>query len=120
MQNRAELCANLNTAEPPTAPVNITLTEVTSTSVHLGWSSPQNTNGTTTHYTIRCTQSDRDVWFSTSVTTSENVTSLQPFTNYTCCVSASNEGGEGERVCIKLPGEFMHGHTQMDSLDLII
>ena len=85
----------------PSAPRSVNFTEVTSTSVHLGWSSPQYTNGTITHYTIRCTQYGSDVWFSTSVTTNENVTSLQPSTNYTCCVSAKNQAGEGNQSCVK-------------------
>ena len=84
----------------PSAPRSVNFTEVTSASAHLEWSSPQYTNGTITHYTIRCSQSGRNVWFNTSVTTNENVTSLQPFTHHTCCVSANNQAGEGNQSCV--------------------
>ena len=93
---------------PAAAPMNITLSDVTSTSAHLGWSSPQYTNVTITHYTTTC--AGHDVWVSTShVTQTENViASLQPFTNYICCVSVSNEAGIGEGACVNvttLPSE---------------
>ena len=30
----------------------------------------------------------------------ETVSNLQPLTNYTCCISATNEAGEGNDTCV--------------------
>ena len=49
------------------------------------------------------------------------MTTLQPFTNYTCCISASNQVGEGERACITIatiPGE--HGLCKYTLQNIII
>ena len=58
------------------------------------------------------------VQFTSSVdSTSENVTNLQPFTSYTCCVSASNQAGEGDDGCITavtLQGDSVHSTLHVD------
>ena len=101
------------TTEPPSVPLDVAVTEVTPNAVQLEWTTPYYNGTLISHYTITCTQT-RDqalVWQSTSVNaTSENVIDLQPFTDYTCCVSASNQAGEGNQTCVStktLSGEYL-------------
>ncbi len=83
----------------PTRPVDVGITELTSTSFKLEWSRPLHIDGTLLYYQITCLQSLNNVWLSTTVNSSVDVSNLQPFTNYTCCISATNQAGEGSSAC---------------------
>ncbi len=84
---------------PPTKPVDVGINEITSTSFKLEWSRPLHIYGTLLYYQITCLQNLNNVWLSTTVNSSVDVSNLQPFTNYTCCISATNQAGEGSSAC---------------------
>ncbi len=85
----------------PTAPLAVNITDITYKSIQLEWSRPQPINGIISHYTITCLQADGPV-VSLNTTTDglETVSNLQPLTNYTCCISATNQAGEGNDTCV--------------------
>ena len=80
--------------------MDVMVTEVSANSIQLEWTTPHY-NGTLSHYTIACKQARDLVWSSISAVTSEIVVNLQLFTYYTCCVSASNQAGEGNQSCVE-------------------
>ncbi|XP_064392927.1 uncharacterized protein LOC135340507 isoform X2 [Halichondria panicea] len=84
---------------PPTRPVDVGINEITSISFKLEWSRPLHIDGTLLYYQIRCLQNLNNVWLSTTLNSSVDVSNLQPFTNYTCCISATNQAGEGRSAC---------------------
>ncbi len=85
----------------PTAPLAVNVIEVTYKSIQLEWSPPQPANGTISHYTISCLQANGTiVSLNTTADGLETVSNLQELTNYTCCISATNEAGEGNQTCV--------------------
>ncbi len=85
----------------PTAPLAVNVTEVTYKSIQLEWSRPQPINGIISHYTITCLQADGTILsLNTTADGLETVSNLQPLTNYTCCISATNQAGEGNQTCV--------------------
>ncbi len=96
----------LNTADLPTAPLAVNITMVMATLVQLEWSRPQPVNGIISHYTVTCSQSEGSTLrLETAVNESAAVSNLQPFSNYTCCVSATNQVGEGNETCVETTAE---------------
>ncbi|XP_064392932.1 tyrosine-protein phosphatase Lar-like isoform X3 [Halichondria panicea] len=95
-------CVNATTApDLPTAPLAVNVIEVTYKSIQLEWSPPQPANGTISHYTISCLQANGTiVSLNTTADGLETVSNLQELTNYTCCISATNEAGEGNQTCV--------------------
>ena len=48
-----------------------------------------------------CLQGDGTiVRLNTTADRLETVSNLQPLTNYTCCISATNQAGEGNQTCV--------------------
>ena len=85
----------------PTAPLAVNVTELTYKSIQLEWSRPQPANGIISHYTITCLQADGTIMsLNTTADGLDTVSSLQPLTNYTCCISATNQAGEGNDTCV--------------------
>ena len=88
---------------PPTKPEDIVIISSDYKSLTLTWREPVESYGGVLFYDISCSQLQdlNPVQFNTSANTlRKNVTNLQPFTNYTCCVSASNQAGQGNQSCI--------------------
>ena len=88
---------------PPTKPEDIVIISTDYKSLTLSWREPVESYGGVLFYTISCSrlQDLNPVQFNTSANTlRKNVTSLQPFTNYMCCVSASNQAGQGNQSCV--------------------
>ena len=93
--------SNTLISDLPTAPLTVNVTGITYKSIQLKWSPPQPANGTISHYTITCLQANGTiVSFNTTADGLETVSNLQPLTNYTCCISATNEAGEGNDTCV--------------------
>ena len=85
----------------PTVPLAVNITELTFKSIQLEWSRPQPINGIISHYTITCLQANGTiVSLNTTADGLETVSNLQPLTNYTCCISATNQVGEGNDTCV--------------------
>ncbi len=114
---------------PPTRPVDVDITETTSTSFILEWSRPLRIDGTLLYYQITCLQNLNNVWFSTTVNSNVDVSNLQPFTDYTCCISATNQVGEGSSACSDArtnaglyinPSLFIYSHVYIDYMSLAI
>ena len=87
-----------HTFTAPTEPQNFTLATIPMSPQQLqaSWTIPNPTNGLITNYTIQCSSPDAPSF--TEVV--GNVTSfvldrLNPFTNYSCNVSATTVAGEG-------------------------
>ena len=66
----------------------------------LVWSPPHvdDRNGIITSYTVMCSSVDALVHHSTTSETRLTVTGLEPFTNYTCSVSAATIVGSGPAI----------------------
>ncbi len=85
----------------PTAPLALNIPGITYKSIQLKWSRPQPINGIISHYTITCLQANGTiVSLNTTADGLETVSNLQELTNYTCCISATNEAGEGNQTCV--------------------
>ena len=84
---------------PSGPPLNLT-TLVTQRTMSLIWSPPHvdDQNGIITSYTVMCSLVDGLVHRSTTSETRLTVTGLEPFTNYTCSVSAATVIGSGPAV----------------------
>ncbi|XP_064392934.1 uncharacterized protein LOC135340513 [Halichondria panicea] len=95
-------CMNATTApDLPTIPLAVNVTEITYKSIQLEWSRPQPINGIISHYTITCLPANGTiVSLNTTADGLETVSNLQPLTNYTCCISATNQAGEGNETCV--------------------
>ena len=85
--------------EPNGLPQNITFL-LTSRSLTLSWSPPlpSQRNGVIISYLITCSSGDIIINTTRTSSTSLTITGLQPFTNYTCSVSASTIIGDGPAV----------------------
>ena len=66
----------------------------------LFWSPPlaADQNGTITNYTVTCSLVDDIIQHTTTSETKLTITGLEPFTNYTCSVSAATVVGSGQPV----------------------
>ncbi len=86
----------------PTTPLLVNITDITYKSIQLEWSRPQPINGgIISHYTITCLPADGTiVSLNTTADGLETVSNLRELTNYTCCISATNEAGEGNKTCV--------------------
>ena len=84
---------------PSGPPLNLTAT-VTPRTMSLVWSPPHvdDRNGIITSYTVICSLAGIVVHRSTTSETRLTVTGLEPFTNYTCSVSAATVVGSGPAV----------------------
>ena len=81
---------------PSGPPLNLTAS-VTPQTMSLVWSPPHvdDRNGIITSYAVNCSLADV---ISTTSETRLTVTGLEPFTNYTCSVSAATAVGSGPAV----------------------
>ena len=84
---------------PSGPPLNLTAL-VTQRTVSLVWSPPHvdGRNGIITSYTVNCTVNFVTNFTSTTSETRLTVTGREPFTNYTCSVSAATVVGSGPAV----------------------
>ena len=85
----------LSYTEPPSAPRNLKLTDVQSTSITISWSQASDNGGRSDlYYQIEyfptSDQNNRGVIYMRSTTTTYRITSLKPYTQYTIRVSAHN------------------------------
>ena len=87
----------LSYTEPPSAPRNLRLTDVQSTSITISWSQASDNGGRPDlyyqiEYFATSDQNNRGVIYmpSTTTTYSITITSLKPYTQYTIRVSAHN------------------------------
>ena len=83
----------------PSSPAhNVLVYSITSTSIHLSWDPPPDDqrNGIIVHYTVRIVPSlgGTNVYLNTTVT-STVITSLGPYTIYSCSVAAATSAGRG-------------------------
>ena len=84
--------------------VEVAVMNVSERTVQLSWSPPvsSNNHSSVTGFTISCA-SDRAPTVSSQIqgnqTLSSTLTGLQPYTNYTCCVSANSAVGAGPSKC---------------------
>ena len=82
----------------PSAPLNFDLRQSTSSSLLASWDVPATRNGIIQGYTVSCnaTPMATPITFDApSDTLVLNLTSLLPFTNYTCSVTANTSAGAG-------------------------
>ena len=93
----------LNYCIAPSGPPQDFIIAVTSHSINLTWSSPLplQRNGVITSYLINCSSGDSIINTTRTSSTSLTITGLEPFTNYTCSVSASTVVGDGPAVIIQ-------------------
>ena len=85
----------------PTRPVDVIISKTSHTSISLKWSRPEYVNGTLFYYQVVCLYHQNNVSFIQTVNESITVSNLYPFTHYTCCVSATNQAGEGNETCVE-------------------
>ncbi len=108
---------------PASAPVELNYTEVTSTSFQLSWEPvpPEDQNGYILAYLVNVTQiHDHTVSIFFSYTTFVDVQDLEPFTLYSCSVSAATSIGFGpstEHAPIQTleNGKFIYNTTSCTS-----
>ena len=81
---------------PSGVPQNFTIS-VSSRTFTLSWSPPlpSQRNGVITSYLINCSSGDSIINTTKTSSTSLTITGLEPFTNYTCSVSAATNLGDG-------------------------
>ena len=84
---------------PSGPPLNLTIS-VTPRTMSLFWSPPlaADRNGIITSFTVNCSSADDIIQRTTTSETRLTVTGLEPFTNYTCSVSAATVVGSGPAV----------------------
>ena len=84
---------------PSGPPLNLTAL-VTQRTMSQVWSPPHvdDQNGIITSYTVNCSLANVIIHHSTTSETRLTVTGLEPFTNYTCSVSAATIVGSGPAV----------------------
>ena len=83
----------------PSGPPQDFIITVTSHSINLTWSPPlpSQLNGVITSYLINCSSGDNIINTTRTSSTSLTITGLEPFTNYTCSVSAATVVGDGPK-----------------------
>ena len=74
------------------------ITFIDSTTLLLSWSKPIQPNGIITNYSINCSSDDSIYYTDSSVVETGLISGLQPYTNYTCSVSAYTKVGKGPAV----------------------
>ena len=92
--------------------MNLTVS-VTPRIMSLVWSPPHTDvrNGIITSYTVMCSLADATIHHSKTGMTRLTITGLEPFTNYTCSVSAATVVGSGPAVVknvVTKKGKYMH------------
>ena len=100
----------LNYYIAPSGPPQDFIIAVTSHSINFAWSPPlpSQRNGVITSYLINCSSADSIINTTRTSSTSLTITGLEPFTNYTCSVSAATVVGDG-------PAAIIHTMTNEDS-----
>ena len=89
----------------PGPPSSLSLTISTSTSLYLSWGEPEEPNGMITGYNYTCYITGHEnmviqkriglISATVSAIINRNGSGLDPYTNYTCEVTASTQPGEG-------------------------
>ena len=81
----------------PSAPPDHINISTTSTTITLSWSPPRlaHQNGIIVNYQVTCRLKDDVIYQATVSNTRVIITELEPFTNYSCSVSASTVVGSG-------------------------
>ena len=86
----------------PTEPQQVTIVSTLTTSLRLTWSEPAESYGQRVlFYNVNCTSATHTVTVERVYNTTVNVSGLTPNSNYTCCVSASNQAGEGNKISLE-------------------
>ena len=86
----------------PGAPQNIRISNTSSSTISLTWSTPLETYGLTIfRYIINCSTDSRILENAIHYTDIHNATlfNLHPFTTYNCCVAANSNHGRGKLAC---------------------
>ncbi|KFM60834.1 hypothetical protein X975_15368, partial [Stegodyphus mimosarum] len=113
----------------PTAPVNLTATEVTATSIKLSWMEPEPINGPLLDYFIRWgLQNDNYVKYGKAKENMYIASQLNPFTEYTFQVAAETAAGIGQwssevnvRTKVAMPSQPRNlTHTNVTSTTISI
>ena len=87
---------------PPSEPQQVAIVSMLSTSLRLTWSEPAESYGQhVLFYSVNCTSATHTVRVERVYNTTVNMSGLTPNSNYTCCVSASNQAGEGNKISVK-------------------
>ena len=93
----------------PSSPVNLTINYFDSTTLLLSWLEPVPSNGIVTEYFINCSSDVISKYYTNRTTnTTKLISGLQPFTNYTCSVTAYTKVGGG-------PITLVRGQTDQSS-----
>ena len=80
----------------PSSPINLTINYFDSTTLLLSWLKPVPPNGIITEYFINCSSDVNSKYYTNHTTdTTGLISGLQPFTNYTCSVTAYTKVGGG-------------------------
>ena len=80
----------------PSSPLNLSGTSDNSMSLSFMWDAPLNPNGMITHYAILCSGGGTTHVISiTGSQTTGTLNSLQPYTNYSCSITAHTSVGGG-------------------------
>ena len=97
---------------PSGPPLNLTAT-ITPRTMSLVWSPPldDHQNGIINSYTVMCSLASIVVHRSTTSEARLTVTGLEPFTNYTCSVSAATVVGSGPAVVKNVVTQKGEGFT---------
>ena len=93
-------CVIIVTISAPSGPIqNFSFTN-TSHTITLFWSPPLlfQRNGIIISYSVNCSLNNNVTYTTTTSSTSLTITELEPFTNYTCSVSAATIVGNGPKV----------------------
>ena len=86
----------------PSFPVNLTINYFDSTTLLLSWLEPVPPNGIITEYFINCSSDVNSKYYVNRTTnTTGLISGLQPFTNYTCSVTAYTKVGGGPTITVR-------------------
>ncbi len=94
--------SNTLISDLPTTPLAVNITGITYKSIQLEWSRSQPINGIISYYTTTCLQLADGTIMSLNTTADglDTVSNLRELTNYTCCISATNQVGKGNDTCV--------------------
>ena len=91
-------CCNLSSLVPGSAPVNLTIVPLNSSTLLLSWLQPLISNGIIIKYTINCIGENNKNHTVVTSTTITLVSDLSPYTNYTCSVFGHTRVGMGPSI----------------------